>query len=225
MSKHVEINERFFETWTPESAWVLGILFTDGHYGKANASGIRRVYVAQKDTELLEKVKNLMGSKHKIVRNKQSDKINIIHYFSFTNKNIYESLIKAGLVAKKSHIIKFPGMPKKYIRHFLRGCWDGDGSFYYENNNPKRIRGDYISGSLDFISIFVQELRQLSGINNISILQKHHKPNCYYIKLSPNQTVKLFPVLYEDVPETMYLSRKYAKIKQSYELLVLGKSQ
>lgn len=225
MPKRIAINENFFENWSPESAWALGVLFTDGHYGKANASGIRRIYIAQKDTELLEKIKNLMGSKHKIIKNKQPDRVNTIHYFTFTNKKIFDPLIKLGLVPKKSLIVKFPDVPEEYIRHFLRGCWDGDGSFYYENNNPKRIRGDYISGSLDFINIFVQELKQLSGISNISILRKHHKPNCYYIKLSPNQTVKLFPVLYEGVPETMYLSRKYAKIKQSYELLVLGKSQ
>jgi LAGLIDADG-like domain len=222
MPNHVAINEQFFETWSAESAWVLGILFTDGHYGKANASGIRRIYISQKETELLEKVKALMGSKHKILENTQSGKLSKIHYFTFTNKPIYESLLELGLVANKSHIIRFPAVPKEFVRHFIRGCWDGDGSFYYENNDPKRIRGDYVSGSLAFMKVFTEQLKELSGINNITIMRKHNKSNCYYIKLSPIQTVKLFSVLYETVPETMYLSKKHDKIRRSYDLLVLG---
>jgi hypothetical protein len=55
-------------------AWVLGISYTDGHFGKANSKGIRRFYIAQKEIELLEKIKTLMRSKHKILINTQPNR-------------------------------------------------------------------------------------------------------------------------------------------------------
>jgi len=29
----------------------------------------------------------------------------------------------------------FPKIPDEYIRHFVRGCWDGDGTVYIEKRN------------------------------------------------------------------------------------------
>lgn len=219
MPRKVLINDDFFDVWSPEMAWVLGVVFTDGHFGKSNAKGIRRLYIAQKEIELLEKIKALMRSEHKIIKNTQSDKINTIYYLSFTNDKIYASLLRLGLVPKKSLILKFPNIPDEYLRHFLRGCWDGDGSFYYENGNPKRIRGDYVSGSFEFLNAFVDNLKKLSGIENIAVHKKHNNPRCFYIKLSPKATIKLFPIFYDNVPETMYLISKYETLKRSYEIL------
>lgn len=220
MFKRVYINENFFEKWTPEMAWVLGVIFTDGHFGIPNFKGIKRLYIAQKEPEILEKIKSLMHSDHEILIRRQTDKTNKMHFLSFTNEKIYNSLIKLGLTSKKSFILKFPqDIPQKCIRHFLRGCWDGDGSFYYEYNDPKKIRGDFVSSSYDFIRDYVNKIMNLTGINEIKIYNKHKKKNCFYIKMAPNQTTKLFPHFYNGVSEDMYLASKYSKLKKSYEIL------
>ncbi len=219
MPRKVSINENFFNFWSPEMAWVLGVIFTDGHFGKANSKGIKRLYIAQKEPELLEKIRRLMNSKHKIMINNQTNKKSKIHYFSFTNKKIYLSLIKLGLIPKKSLKLKFPDMPEEYLRHFLRGCWDGDGSFYYEYGKPRKIRADYVSGSYDFIVEFVAHLERLCGIDKINIYKKHKNNTCFYIKLGAPNAIKLFPVFYKDVPEGAFLKAKYVNLRQSYELM------
>lgn len=216
-----KINEEFFNNWSPEMAWVLGIIYTDGHFGAPSANGdCRRIYIAQKDMEVLEKVKSLIESEHKILRNTQSDRKNVIYYFTFTNKKIYKSLIKLGLLAQKSLVLKFPNIPTEHIRHFIRGCWDGDGSFYYEKDNPLKIRGDYVSGSNEFLQSLVNYLMTLGGISNIGIYtRKTGKNPSYSIKLSPQKTIKLFNYFYDNVNENCYYSKKYKILKNSYNLL------
>lgn len=220
MTKKVLINEAFFDKWSPEMAWVLGVVYTDGYFGVANSKGVRHLYISQKEPELLEKIRSLMHSDHKILIRNQTDKTNKMHFLSFTNKKIYYSLIKLGIMPKKSLILKFPqDMPPECIRHFLRGCWDGDGSFYYEYNDPKKIRGDFVSGSHDFIKKYVDNIMKLTKINEIKIYEKHKKKHCFYIKMAPNQTIKLFPVFYDNVATNMFLARKYIKLRRSCELL------
>jgi hypothetical protein len=219
MSKKVYINECFFEKWTPEMAWVLGVIYTDGYFGAANKKGTRRLYIAQKDPEILDKIKLLMNSQHKIIRNTQTNKIDKIYYFSLTNDAVYQSLVHLGIRPRKSLSLVFPqDIPFDCVRHFLRGCWDGDGSFYYENDNPKLIRGDFVSGSYEFIQEYVNKLNHLLKLN-INLYKKHKSNNSYYIKLAPKQTVKLFELFYYNVSEQMYLIKKYNKLRLSYELL------
>ncbi|KPJ65080.1 hypothetical protein AMJ44_11085 [candidate division WOR-1 bacterium DG_54_3] len=70
-----------------------------------------------------------------------------------------------------------------------------------------------------FRKVYVDKIKSLTGINEIKIYSKHKRNNCFYIKLAPNQTVKLFPIFYDSVSEDMYLARKYIKLKKSYEML------
>jgi hypothetical protein len=219
MSKHVNINQDFFNKWSPEMAWVLGVIYTDGFFGAPNSKRVRRLYISQKEPELLEKIKNLMCSNHKIIIRNQTDKINKMHFLSFTNEKIYNSLIRLGMMPNKSFILKFPqDIPQECVKHFLRGCWDGDGSFYYEYNDPRKVRGDFVSGSHDFIRVYVDKIMDLTGIDEIKIYNKHKNKNCYYIKMAPSQTVKLFPHFYDGVSEDMYLVNKYLKLKKSHEM-------
>src|SRR3989338_8582911 len=58
---YFDINERFFTKWSPEMAYVLGLIITDACISKTGT-----VSLCINDRELLEKVKKVMGSTHKI---------------------------------------------------------------------------------------------------------------------------------------------------------------
>jgi hypothetical protein len=62
---HDDINEDFFNEWSPEMAWVLGLLFTDG-----NANG-GRISITSIDFDLLEKVQKLLNSTRSIQKCQQ----------------------------------------------------------------------------------------------------------------------------------------------------------
>jgi len=231
---YYEINENFFSEWSPEMAWVLGLLFTDGFIGPS------RISIWSMDLELLEKMKKTLNSSNPIgIATQSYDKSKHIYTFAFYREKMMEDLNRLGLHRKKSLDMKFPNVPQEYMRHFIRGCWDGDGSVYITNG---KIDANYFSGSLDFIKRLIEELYDV-GIfkkwqplryqvekNGKRIYKKvleeklekyehgkypltiheEKRSKAYYIKLSSKENVeKLFHYLYEGVDESLYLSRKY----------------
>jgi hypothetical protein len=122
----------------------------------------------------------------------------------------------------------FPQMPPEYGRHFIRGCWDGDGSVFLSGG---KLNANYTTGSINFIERLVQELYKVgiykrkppqdkAEANKLWLdypdgkfpLRIHRKEgaNAYYIKLdSANNLERLFHYFYDDVDESMYLTRKH----------------
>ncbi|MGA2630261.1 MAG: LAGLIDADG family homing endonuclease [Terriglobia bacterium] len=136
-------------------AYVLGLFATDGAVGK------NRAVLTSTDLELVEKTKALMRTDHPIRAVSPRGISRKIQYRLDISSSVFVAgLEKHGIVATKSLILRFPQMPDDCIRHFLRGCWDGDGSFYYEKRGQK-FRASYVSGSRQFIERFIDSLRNI----------------------------------------------------------------
>ena len=58
---YFDINDNFFSNWSPEMAYVLGLITTDGCISRRGA-----VSLCINDRDLLETVKKVMGSEHEI---------------------------------------------------------------------------------------------------------------------------------------------------------------
>lgn len=214
------LNLGFFHEWTPEMAYVLGLIATDGCVGK------NRVNLTSTDLELVEKVRSLMRTDHPIrtlpVRG-VSRKIQ--HKLDISSAALVDALEKLGVGARKSLTICFPEMPENCLRHFLRGCWDGDGSFFIDNRTGK-LKASIISGSKEFINGIVRSLSNVGlrqrmrwkyrghlyvrDTDEIRIYTSRRGKNpAYYIKLTGQNALQFGRFIYESVPESMYLRRKY----------------
>ena len=209
------INEAFFEhsNWSPAMAWILGLLFSDGNL-KKNKPEFR---LSQRNQEGLQKVLNLMSSSHTIaVKEKKSYKGVIsgkIYSFEVWNKKLYNDLLNLGLIPAKSTEMKFPEVPPKYMNHFIRGLYDGDGSFYI-NRFDGAIISQYRNGSLDFITAVTDILQK--ELNIPITIHRNEKFNTYYIKI--RQKIKeLAAYLYKDASEAIYLTEKYDNIRNLLE--------
>ncbi len=237
------IDELFFAEWSPAMAWVLGVIYTDGclHRGKTGW----RVSVSSMDAELLNKIKFLMHSDKPLSSRTQSyDKSKEIFYFQFHREKLINDLMQLGLVERKSLVMKFPGMPNIFVRHFIRGCWDGDGSVYI--NKKGLLRANYISGSYDFLNLLVMHLYKagitqkrltvhLTYDERAKLLQEFpnetypltiHKTtnsNAYYVAFQREDRLRLFyDYLYRDVDETMYLERKKSVFEKGLSMYQKG---
>lgn len=122
-------------------------------------------------------------------------------------------MITLGVTPKKSLTVKFPEIPESYIRHFIRGCWDGDGSIF-KNNKSNSFSTSYISGSYHFIFALGNYLKAIGlDVKSYTTEGQH---NYYYLKINGNeQCSKLFHYFYYDVPKEMYLERKYIKFEEA----------
>jgi hypothetical protein len=122
----------------------------------------------------------------------------------------------------------FPDVPEEYMRHFIRGCWDGDGSIFISKG---RLRGSYVCGSFKFIEGLVQGLYKV-GIQKRKppmekteldkmllkhpdgrfplMIHKSKRSKSYEIKIDSRENLeKLFNYFYDRVDDSIYLERKF----------------
>lgn len=218
----IVFNRNFFSRWSSKMAYVLGVVFTDGCLDVRKQSRknlVRRVphlSMAQKESELLLKVLALMecnASLHYRPNRKYGDKVSgAVYHFDFVCTPIYPDLLRLGLSTKKSLDIEFPDIPEGYVRHFIRGCWDGDGSIYIEQRTGK-LRASFVSGSKKFIEGILKALEKVGLPKRTTYVRKGKTPS-YYFRFCGKQCLDLCHFLYDDVPSTQYLERKHAVFKQ-----------
>jgi len=110
---------------TEEKAYWLGFLATDG-----NVYGSRiQLNLSHKDDDHLRKWCRFMGLNPETdikVRPKKGTKY-VIHSVAFRSKAVAHSLASLGITPKKSFTVKPWCGPEHLMRHYWRGCIDGDG--------------------------------------------------------------------------------------------------
>lgn len=219
----IPVNEDFFSGWSPAAAYVLGVIFTDGTLYHSKASdgserlGSGRVTISQKETELLVKVAALIGHSGKMTfqprRECRGQVAGELYTLAFSSDRMVADLVRLGLRPRKSASLQFPNIPEDMNRHFIRGCWDGDGSAFIDKQAQK-IRASFISGSLNFVEGMIECLKN-AGLPEKRIYIHKGKNLSYYFQVTGTQVPKLYHYLYDDVPELQYLDRKYKLFRAS----------
>lgn len=198
-----DINEKFFGSWSPEMAYVLGLIITDGCISKTGT-----VSLSMNDKELLEKVKKVMGSAHKIEPSKHQKNLYIFH---FARENMVRDLEKFGILSKKSLTVTFPAVPQEYLPDFIRGVFDGDGSVLFKKSRDFPLVTKFFSGSKDFIEGLEMKLQELN-MPKRTIYQQKTKNGLYYtIVYGHKDSIKLFNILYKNPKNRLFLERKYKR--------------
>lgn len=203
---YFDINEDFFSKWSPEMAYVLGLIATDGCVSKSGA-----VSLCLNDKDLLEKVKKLMGSAHTI---KYYGHQEGLHSFNFSRQKLCTDLNRLGVFPNKSLTIRFPDVPDAFLIDFIRGVFDGDGSVFFEKRSPKLpLRASFISSSKGFIETLEAKLRVLSMPKRTLYQHKTKNTVSYMIRYAHADSIRLFNLLYNQntVKNGLFLARKYNK--------------
>lgn len=208
-------NEELFETWSPSMAYLLGYIYADGDV--VDCSYIRTQYfkVTSTDLELITKSKALLESEHKIktiapINNNSKTK----YILRIGSKKLYKSLVRRGVFQNKSLTMKFPKMPAKFVPHFIRGYFDGDGhiSIVYEKGKFKKLILVFVSGSSEFLSQLANHLNSKVGLR-INKIYNHTR--AYRLAYSTSDSIKIFKYIYKDTCG-IRLQRKYKVFKKFF---------
>jgi len=208
ISKMPTYNENFFKEWSEEMSYILGYWFADGCIGKYNNS--YRFSIGSNDLDIINKIQKCMESTHKIIKTKQKDSIindrlvhtNKIHNtLSITSKIIYNDIINLGGNERKSLTAKFPYIPKKYIRHFIRGYFDGDGNI---NLGDRKYPHICYVGSKYFIDKLILYIGKPQSYTN--------KNKIWRIDYWGIDAKKILDYMYKN--SNIHLDRKYNIYKQ-----------
>ena len=158
------INHNYFESIdTPEKAYFLGLLLTDGnvHYDKRQANRQPSIQIALKgeDINILEKFKHELSSDNKISVYKNDGRFECV--FIVHSSKMAQDLEKYNIIPCKTFLIKgVPDVPSKYIRDLIRGIFDGDGTVYILTKEQKLRFGFYGTHSLveDVVQLLHKEI-------------------------------------------------------------------
>jgi hypothetical protein len=209
-NRRYSFDKTFFDNIdSEEKAYWLGFIYADGYIRERKSGNSLEIKLAEKDISHLMLFKSHIKSTHKIMygTNKVKYKGGIseskICQLAIYSYEIVESIKKQGVHTRKTFTIARPNIDDEFIRHFIRGYFDGDGSFSF---NPSKFinKTQIVSASEEFRSFLIDELNK----NDITI-------NLYsQIKLQIQNRVdnlKFYNYIYKNA--TVYLERK----KEKYE--------
>ena len=198
-------------------AYILGFFTADGSMIN-NKRGAHFIELEIIDRNLLEQIRRLLGSSHKISVRKRSNKWRTTYRLQIGSKVIFNNLLKLGLTPHKSKRIKLPYIPQEYFSHFVRGYFDGDGhvaisQYFRKNRKNKKTRvilSGFTSGSKKFLENLHILLKRLAGIVGGSLFySRGHR-----LSFSTRDTSALYRFLYKG-NTAFFLARK-KKIFEKY---------
>jgi uncharacterized protein YlbG (UPF0298 family) len=206
MNKKFNFNENYFENIdSEEKAYFLGFISADGYVQDYGYRHSLIITIHKKDQEILEKFKSLIKFNGDI---KYHTKRENICQITCTSKKITTDLSKLIVIKDKSHFLNFPDIPSHLEKHFMRGYFDGDGciSIHHDKRDESnRGQVNIVSGSLDFIAIYVNKLIEYADVKKNSI--RCPKGSYYIIDWGGLTDVEnIYNFLYTD--STIYLKRK-----------------
>lgn len=152
--------------WSPELAYIVGLISTDGNLSKDG----RHISFTSKDLQLAKlfkkclKLKVLIGKK-----SRSTEKEKKYFQVQFGNVLFYRWLVRIGLTPNKSKTLGKLKIPRKYFFDFLRGCFDGDGSMYaYWDprwHSSYMFYLQFTSASYGFLAWLQGSIQKLAGID------------------------------------------------------------
>ena len=207
-------NKDYVIKWTSEFAYAIGLLATDGCLSKDG----RHIIFVSKDKCLVQTFKKSLSLENKIgTRGSGFTSEKQYFHVQFSNAKLHRYLYTIGLTPNKSKSIEEVKIPNKYFLDFLRGHFDGDGSFYsYWDKRWKSSFMFYIkfySASKKHILWLKSKIKKLVNING-SLRQNR---NLYQLEYAKRESEELLSKMYysENVPR---LERKYNKIENAQVL-------
>lgn len=200
--------------WSPNFAYALGLLATDGNLSPDG----RHLSITSKDKEQIENFKRCLNIQNKIGRKARAGETNKKYYVvQFGDISFYEFLLKSGFISNKSKVIGELDIAREYFFDFLRGHFDGDGTFY--SYFDPRWKSSFMFYTV-LISASKKHLLWLRGaIFNLLGITGHITKNgsIHSLRYAKAESLKLLPKLYYN-KSVICLSRKRRKIERALKI-------
>lgn len=213
----LKVNEDYFKKWSSNMAYILGFIFADGGIVKVTYNGSSdKLGFGQnkKDIDILEKIKQEFSAEQTLSIGKK-----YVH-FSIFSQVIVDDLKRLGVSYRKSFRKsrgKIPNIPQKYIRDFIRGIVDGDGSINFDKKEYPTLS---ICGRREVMTFIRNHfLSKFNIYSKITQPKKNGKlSNVFYINYRCNSAKTLIHYLYNNAK--LYLGRKFRLAKQCSEIKI-----
>ena len=191
-------------------AYVLGFFCADGTI-TVNHRGSEYIAIQIVDKKLLEGIRKSLDSNHKIATRIRPKEKNVIYRLQIGSKEMCNDLRALGAVEQKTYRLVLPDVPTRYIGHFVRGYFDGDGNVWtgYVHKERKKhfytIQTSFTSCSKGVLSNLKDKLEE---INIKGSLFKRRYKDIYRLQYSVKGSILLYQLMYDELKSYLYLERK-----------------
>lgn len=201
-------------------AYVLGFFAADG-YMIRNKRGGHFVDFYNNELEVLEKIQKAIGSGHKISKRLERGNQQASYRIQIGNKIWFQDLTTLGFIQGKSKVLKMPVVPKKYLSHFTRGYFDGDGNIWtgliHKNDRPRPLQVlslMFTCGSEKFIEELRRQLGVIAKLKGGSLA---YQSRAYRLSYSTHDALQLYRFMYKNAKD-LFLSRKKVRFEEFLKL-------
>ncbi len=194
--------------WSSPFAYAIGLIASDGNLSHDG----RHIGIISAELEAVENFKKALGVNNRVGRSARGgESIKKYFYTQVGDIVFYEFLNSIGLTRAKSKTIKAVAVPDEFFADFVRGLFDGDGTFYsfWDKRWPNSFgfQMAFASASPVFINWFKENLTRLYGVKGCF----HNGDGVLNLRYMKGDSVKLFNVMYYK-KDLIFLERKYRNI-------------
>ena len=201
--------------WSSNFAYAIGLIASDGCLN----SDQRHIWFSSAEEEMMLNYKKALELSNNIGRYARGGEKEKRYYcLTFGDKNFYQFLNRIGITSAKSKTIKSVCIPDEYFSDFLRGLFDGDGTFYtfqdkrWPNSHGYQI--SFASASRDFVTWLQGRLSNLYSVKGFL----HRGVGVWDIRYVKGDSIKLYLAMYNKngAQRILFLRRKYDKITRVF---------
>lgn len=208
MRRRTGVNAEFFRSWSPEMAYVLGVVCADGCLVE-HANGYHCLNITSKDLSWLQQLQFTLQAEQKIGLKRRAYQLQI------RNQPLYRSLLDLGLTPRKSKTLQLPSIPSEVFPDFVRGYFDGDGCVMVWREKRWRrgwqLRTTFSCGSL----VFLEGLRsRLSAEAALTWGSLWFGVRAYCLQYTIEDSLRLHDFMYCGGRSTLYLARKRERFER-----------
>lgn len=213
----VKPKEKVKIIWSPNFAYALGLLATDGCLSKDG----RHFDFTSKDKSQIKNFLTCLGINNRIGIKVSGYSGKKYFRIQFGDVMFYRFLLLIGFTPAKSKTIGALGIPQKYFFDFLRGSFDGDGTFFsYWDPRWKSsfmFYTAFVSASRDHIDWLRDVLRNKTGVNG-HVTYGGRGMATYQLKYAKNESMKILKRIYPR-SDVVCLKRKRLKIEKALSII------
>jgi len=195
-------------------AYFLGWMYSDGcvFYNEQAQSYSTKIKLQSQDEDILHLFMDLSNFK---LFNEYKDGLRYPYIITY-NREFAKTLVKNGVFPDKSgrnrNFLFFPDIEKEFYPYFIRGLFDGDGSYGIYNG--------HFNISLYMVSLeLLKELKNILKLNGIeSIISYYSTREMYSLRIrNMNDCKKFIDYIFKDNLH-LILKRKLSIIQESNEI-------
>lgn len=196
----LRVNHFYFSEYNESSCYWAGFILADG-YIRTNKRFTLEIKLQKQDVGHLEKFKNDISYEGRVIERPT------YHSVTISSSQIVDDLRENfDITTRKSLNCEISGkIPKQYLKDFIRGYFDGDGSISYTTTNTISFLGT--EKTVDFIRHYFHDMGVRLRSKEMPQIIKNG--NIYAVFYSGVAAFRCLRHMYDD--SITYLDRKHSK--------------